>query len=116
MAEEKIFEKRIGAYFQSSVVRTIPNVKGDIWASWPMSKLVMHKDKMVIKVSLQGEFTIEYKEITSLEKCFMGIQVHHNNKSIKPVVYLTGMGNGKILFKKIKEIIQENKLKIKIKE
>lgn len=116
MAEEKLFEKRIGAHFQSSIIRTIPNVKGDIWASWPMSKLIMYKTKMVISVLWQGQFIIPYSDIINLEKVITGIQVHHKNKEIKPFVYLSGVGTGSILFRKIKEVIAKNSLNIKIKE
>jgi hypothetical protein len=117
MAEEKLFEKRIGAYFQSSIIGRLPlNIKGDIYASWPMSKLIMYKDRMLIKILWQGEFIIKYSDIINLEKVLFGIQIHHKNKNLKPVVYLGGAGNGSILFKKIKEVIIKNKLEINVKD
>ncbi|MEI6058454.1 MAG: hypothetical protein WCP89_01660 [archaeon] len=109
---EKLFEKRIGAYFQVNKIRTIPNIKGDIWASWPMSRLTMYKDKMAIDVLWQGQFVLPYNQITNIEKIFLGIQIHHTIGSIKPFVMIQGIGNSSLLYKKIIKVIKDNDLNI----
>ena len=115
MIKNKLFEKRIGAYFQDSKIRTTPNINGDIYASWPMSKLTMYKDKMIIQVFAQGEFVIKYSDVLNLEKKFLSIQIHHKNKDIKPIIYLSGAIDSSNLFTKIKETVIKNKLNLKIK-
>ena len=109
-----IFEKRVGAYLQTDKVRTIPNIKGDIWASWPMSKLTMYDDRMIIDVLWQGQFVLPYDHITCIEKAFLGIQIHHTNNNLRPFVYIAGLGNSSVLFQKIIQVIKDNKLNIKL--
>lgn len=113
---KKLFEKKIGAYFQSSVIRTIPNLTGDVWASWPMSTLALYEDRLMIKVALKGEFTLLYSDIDFIEKKSFGIQIHHTDSNIKPFVYINGFGTGSILFKQIVRVINDNQLKIKVAE
>ncbi len=112
---EKLLEKRVSAYFQSNKIRTIPNVNGDVWASWPMSKLSLYKDKLVVEIAFNGKFELQYSDIDYIEKnTFTGIQIHHHDQKIKPYFFLGGFGNGSILYKNIVQVIKDNELPIKI--
>ena len=109
---EKLLEKRVSAYIQSSPIRTTPNVKGDIWATWPMSKLVMYQDGLCLEILFAGKFEFPYKNIIKFKKILLGFQIEHNIQGIKPYVFIGGMGNGGILIKKVKEVISNNNLGI----
>lgn len=111
---EKLFEKRVGAFLQHTPIRTMPNTLGDIYASYPLSKLTLYKDKLVIKVLMKGEFTLPYKNIKTIENTPLGIKINHYDKNILPYVYISGFGNGRILFEKIIKVVKENKLKVKV--
>lgn len=69
---------------------------------------------MVIDILWQGQFVLPYNQIDSMEKTIVGLQIHHSINEIKPFVFIAGIGNGSILFKKIIQVIEDNNLNIKI--
>ena len=110
---DPVYDKKVGAYVLKWPVRFNFYVPGR-FASWPFSRLKLFRKYLVISI-LGKDFTIKYKDIDFIEKKFFRIVIHHHAKSIDKYVYLGGSGTGKFLFKEIKDVIQKNKLPIKIK-
>lgn len=112
---ESLFEKRIGAYIGREKIWTNVNTDG-IRASWPMSKIIFFNDFLLIKI-LNQEFRLNYKDIDTIKRgAFTGIQIMHHSPKVDKYVYLTGLGNGGLLFKRIHNLIKKNGLKIKIEK
>jgi len=111
---EPLFETRIGAFVMRSKVWSSVYTEG-VRASWPMSKISFFKDYLVLKV-LYKTFEIKYTDIEYINKIITGIQIHHHAKDVDKYVYISGIGNGSILYKKLKKVIAEHNLKIRIED
>lgn len=111
MKENPLFTKRVSAYIGKTKYRSNIYLRGII-AIWPFSKLELFRSYMVIQI-LWKRFTIRYTDIDGIEKSFFRINIYHHNPKIDKYIYLSGIGNGSLLYKKIKEISHKNKLKLK---
>ena len=109
-----LFEKRCGSYVLPKPYYSRSFYKSsESYASWPMSKILMFQEHLVIRI-LKKEFILYYTEIDSIKKEGMSIRITHHSQNVKKYVYLTGAALPGGLFRKICEVIKENKLKINI--
>ena len=113
---KKLLEKKIGATLQESTVvfAGFPNPNKVISAIWPFAKFTLYDDRIAIKVLWQGEHVLMLNEIDSIKKRPFDIQLHHRSKKVLPFVYVKGVGNASILFKKLVEAIKRNHLQVVI--
>lgn len=112
---KKLFERRVGAWFQAApVVLRLPNSDRIAGSSWPFAMLTLYDDRIVIRLALQADQILMLHEIDSMEKKLFNIQLHHHSKTVLPYVYVGGMGNGSILFRKLAKAIEDNHLHIKV--
>ena len=115
--EKPLFEKRITARISALPFYMVINgidLGGRRVASWPFSKIQLFKNYLILKI-LGKEFRIEYKNINEIRKEFpQQIRIDHHEPSIEEYVEITGLGTSSILLKKLKEVIQREKLPLKV--
>jgi hypothetical protein len=118
--EEKMKEKPIFKKHVCAQVSWGPFINYDFQGpdesviTFPLAKISFFKKYLVLNIPLFKKYILQYKEIESIEKDKLMIRINHSNKKIPLYVWiwdslLTGGS-----FKKIKETIKKNKLKIKV--
>src|SRR3989344_3679379 len=103
MKEEPLFAKRITAYIGKTKWHSNIYLRGVI-ATWPFSKLELFEKHLVIHIGiLRKRFKLKYTDIEYIKKGFCRIDIIHHNPRIDKYVYISGIGNGRLLYKRIKD-------------
>jgi|SRR3989344_5218153 len=108
---EPILKKRINTYIGPDRIWNNIFFRG-LKASWPLARLELYRNHLILDI-LNKNLKINYNKIDYLDWGFLkGIQIHHHSNEVDNYVYFSGFGNGLILYKRLKNIIKKNKLKI----
>ena len=90
-------------------------------ASYPIGKLVLYKDHMLISGPFK-KIELKYSEIKTFKwKLFVGfdlggIKIIHNNPKYPKLIGITNGLLGKSLYRDIIEVLKKNKIKLKLSE
>jgi len=111
--EEPLFESRCGLRITKTAVYSINFTFGNIIESWPLSRIKLYRDKIVLKAALKPAVELRLKDIISIEKKLLYILISHNDPRVHKYVRITGVGTASSLHKKLRKAAEDNNLGIK---
>jgi len=112
---DKITEMSVGASLL--VPPGISALEFGYWkTSYPLCTLSIFKDRFVINMPVKRDIVLLFSDIVSIKYGFFTqiIITARQGGSTYPVIRIGGIFNGALLFKRLKKVIETNKLPVSI--